>query len=191
MLVRNAGIWLLFGSCLLLSKSATASLITGPNYIVDTPERLIATFTFDSITSNASYDIGPFTSPSGLWSFGQIHIVELDHAMTAGIESDAVSIAGTISDLATVNSFAFSFNFDVPIAQAGIPSQFGTVGIDRFGAAAQARVSGADITGYGLGFGAAVVPEPASIALLCCGGSVLGFITVKKRRKNAREDAAG
>jgi hypothetical protein len=184
MLTRSVGIWLLFGSCLLSSRSATASLLTGPNYIVDTVTQLEVTFTFNAITGNANYDVGPFTSPGGGWGIGQIHIMELDQEATAGIGSDTVSIAGTISDPRTGNNFSYAFNFDVPAAQAGIPGQTGMVGIDGFGAAVQANVSGNDITSYGLGLGAgAGVPEPASIALLLAGGGSLGFIAVRKRRK--------
>jgi hypothetical protein len=63
MLTRSVGIWLLFGSCLLSSRSATASLLTGRNYIVDTVTQLEVTFTFSAITNNATYHVGPFTSP--------------------------------------------------------------------------------------------------------------------------------
>jgi hypothetical protein len=55
------------------------------------------------------------------------------------------------------------------------------VGLDEFGAAVQATVSGKDITSYGLGLGVgAGVPEPASIALLLAGGVILGFIALRK-----------
>ena len=145
-------------------------------------------FTFGAITSNATYNVGPFTSPGGLWGIGQIHVVEADQESTPGIPSDTVSIGGTITDLRTGNSFSYSFNFDTDMAQAGVPSQFGTVGIDSFAAAVQANVSGTDNLGYGLGLGAGQAPEPSSIAPLVCGSSVLGLIRWKRQRERLGYD---
>jgi hypothetical protein len=176
--------WLFLGAFLLPLKPAFGSLITGPNYVENTPVLLEVNFTFGAITSNATYNVGPFTSPGGLWGIGQINVVEMDQESTPGIPSDTVSIGGTITDLRTGNSFSYSFNFDTAMALAGIPEQFGTVGIDSFAAEVQANVSGTDNLGYGLGLGAGVAtPEPSSIALLVCGSSVLGLIRWKRRRE--------
>ncbi|MBX6315682.1 MAG: hypothetical protein IRY99_22620 [Isosphaeraceae bacterium] len=177
--MKRAGLLVALGTWLALAAPASAELIAGPNWMVDTPTIALVTLDFGPILANDVLNLGPFVSPAGNWQIDSLMIVEIDKA-TPGFANDFVAAVPTITHLVAphageiapgnpiTSTMAASATPLMTTDAAGQGPHPNTGDLDTLGIAIRVTAMGADITGYTVAIALeheVVIPEPSTIGL--------------------------